>query len=159
MWGWFSACGAQKHNTYLDTETLLSLCWQHLDTAEERGDVLEEGRLQLPERSCGEPWAWDRFRSSLLHTEQVSPTHNLQSYAGQPKCAVQRGKILPVADTTAVVSALRHQTLTDPHPAELHPRHSSALPLCLPPHRVCSGSSSASPALSPLRAPQPPGEG
>ncbi|XP_040978691.1 sodium-dependent lysophosphatidylcholine symporter 1-B-like isoform X2 [Aquila chrysaetos chrysaetos] len=45
--GWFSGCGAQKHNTYLDTETLLSLCWQHPAAAEERGDALEEGRLQL----------------------------------------------------------------------------------------------------------------
>lgn len=97
---------------------------------------------------------------SAAHCFTQSGSHqHTTCRATQASPSVQRGKILPVADTTAVVSALRRQTPTDPHPAELHPRHSSAIPLCLPPHRVCSGSSSASPALSPLRAPQPPGEG
>lgn len=73
---------------HLDTEALLGLCWQHLAPAEERGDAPEEGRLRLPGSSCREPWAWARVHSSLLHTEQISPTHSLQSYTGQPECAV-----------------------------------------------------------------------
>ena len=46
--------GPQTH-TYLDAETLLGLCWQHLAPAEERGDAPEEGRLRLPGSSCREP--------------------------------------------------------------------------------------------------------
>lgn len=79
MWGMALWVWGSETRTYLDAETLLGLCWQHLPPAEERGDALEEGRLRLPGSSCREPWAWDRVCSSLLHTEHVSPTHSLQS--------------------------------------------------------------------------------
>lgn len=88
MWGMALWVWGSETHTYLDAKTLLGLCWQRLAPAEERRDALEERKLRLPGSSCGEPWAWDRVCSSLLCTEHGSPTHSLQSYAGQPECAV-----------------------------------------------------------------------